>query len=700
MKMENNQDLNIAKEDDNMDSSQQLQVVKKEDVIIGDLEEMELTSKSYKIKTKKTKKFWNKTLIRIFFMIIVFYVLLLFLYPYLTNIQRINVRLMTQQNGNLGLNQNYERVDPNDKNYTYIPIVGTDDIHGNIFPKINNLKIGNETLTYKTGGLEFMTRYINILREEFGANRVLYFDGGDYYQGGIASVIFDGEIIQDYFNIIGLNGSTVGNHEFDYSRHWIESKIEKAKYKVLINNIKDNSTQQKGGALGENQETSHLYTINLENGDIIKIGVIGLSFNMKNDKKLPNTWGNRDSWDNITFYSYIEELEQESNKLRQNGASAVIALTHFGLVCNQTLAMKLDMYNISSIQGECYREDEDSVLYKLLDVLKPGILDAIIGGDTHMEMHHWEKDIPMMSVPKLAKYLNIMYLPFQKGYDGKYYLVPDQVKIEGPLPACEKIFKNYQHCDLISSKQYEEAGELINYSWHGKRIERDQMMQPIYDKYYQRYKDYAEQKIVTFQGFDKIRVDKSGDCILCNTYLDAIKEIKNADFAIINRGIFPEALVPSTLTREDFYNQMPYLDRICTIDITGEELKKIVGTVQSVGKSYYPSSSLKQTINIDDLGNKNVTKIEIYVNDEPIPIEDERVYKMASSMYVLSETSGEDFAKGESFKIIHEKAINHEIKCSDRTMDDEMAEFFKGRGTIDLSSKFNPEKPRIIEIIE
>jgi len=700
MKMENNQDLNIAKEDDNMDSSQQLQVVKKEDVIIGDLEEMELTSKSYKIKTKKTKKFWNKTLIRIFFMIIVFYVLLLFLYPYLTNIQRINVRLMTQQNGNLGLNQNYERVDPNDKNYTYIPIVGTDDIHGNIFPKINNLKIGNETLTYKTGGLEFMARYINILREEFGANRVLYFDGGDYYQGGIASVIFDGEIIQDYFNIIGLNGSTVGNHEFDYSRHWIESKIEKAKYKVLINNIKDNSTQQKGGALGENQETSHLYTINLDNGDIIKIGVIGLSFNMKNDKKLPNTWGNRDSWDNITFYSYIEELEQESNKLRQNGASAVIALTHFGLVCNQTLAMKLDMYNISSVQGECYREDEDSVLYKLLDVLKPGILDAIIGGDTHMEMHHWEKDIPMMSVPKLAKYLNIMYLPFQKGYDGKYYLVPDQVKIEGPLPACEKIFKNYQHCDLISSKQYEEAGELINYSWHGKRIERDQMMQPIYDKYYQRYKDYAEQKIVTFQGFDKIRVDKSGDCILCNTYLDAIKEIKNADFAIINRGIFPEALVPSTLTREDFYNQMPYLDRICTIDITGEELKKIVGTVQSAGKSYYPSSSLKQTINIDDLGNKNVTKIEIYVNDEPIPIEDERVYKMASSMYVLSETSGEDFAKGESFKIIHEKAINHEIKCSDRTMDDEMAEFFKGRGTIDLSSKFNPEKPRIIEIIE
>jgi 2',3'-cyclic-nucleotide 2'-phosphodiesterase (5'-nucleotidase family) len=607
---------------------------------------------------------------------------------------------MTQQNGNLGLNQNYERVDPNDKNYTYIAVVGTDDIHGNFFPKLNTIKIGNDSLSYKTGGLEFVTRYINILREEFGSNRVLYFDGGDYYQGGIASVIFDGEIMQDFFNLVGLNGSTVGNHEFDYSRDWIESKIEKAKYKVLINNIIDNSTQQKGGALGENQETSHLYEIKLENGDIIKLGVIGLSFNMKNDKKLPNTWGNRATWDNITFFNYIETLEQESNKLRQNGANAVIALTHFGLVCNQTLAMKLDMYNISSIQGECFRNDDDSVLYKLLDVLKPGILDGIIGGDTNMEMHHWEKKIPMMSVPTHARYLNIMYLPFQKGYDGKYYLVPNEVKIEGPLPACEKIFKNYQNCELISSKQYKEAGELINFSWHGKRIERDPMVQPIYDKYYSRYKEYAEQKIVTFQGFEKIKVDKSGDCILCNTYLDAIKEIKNADFAIINRGIFPEELVPCTLTREDFYNQMPYLDKICTIDITGEELKKIVGTVQSVGKAFYPTSGLKQTIKIDNSGKKTVSNIELYINDEPISIKDNKVYKMASSMYILSETSGDDFAKGEPFKIIHEKVINHEVQCSDKTIDDEMAEFFKGRGTIYLGNKVSFERPRIIKIYE
>ena len=678
-----------------MENNKNLDEVKKGDFSIADIETIRLTSKSYIVKSQIKPKFWSKSLITTIILILIFYITLLLIYPFISQIKEMMVREMSEQNGNLGLNQNYSRVKPNDKKYIYIPIVGTDDIHGNFFPKVNHIKVGDEELIYKTGGLEFVARYINILREEFGANRVLYFDGGDFYQGGMASVLFDGEIMQDFFNIIGLNGSTIGNHEFDYSRSWIESKISKAKYQTLVNNIQDNSTLKKSGALGKNHERSHLYKIKLDNGDEIKIGVIGLTFNMKNDKKMPNTWGNRNTWDNLQFFHYMTELEQESKQLRKLGASAVIALTHFGLVCNQTLAMKLDMYNKSSIQGECFREDEDSVLYKLLDNLKPGILDGIIGGDTHMEMHHWENGIPMMSVPTHARYLNIMYLPFKKDENGKYILVSDEVKIEGPLPACEKIFKNSQNCELISSKEYFEAGELINYSWHGKKIEKDKTVQPLYDKYYKKYKEYAEQSIVTFEGFDKIKVDKSGDCILCNTYLDAIADIKNADFAIINRGIFPEELVPCTLTREDFYNQMPYLDKICTVNITGEELKKIVGTVQSVGKNFYPSSNLKQSLKIGQDGKKEMVNIELYVNGELKQIEDEKIYKMASSMYVLSETSGEDFAKGDSYEIIHKKAIEKKITCSTKTIDTEMAEYFKGKGTIDLSKKVDPKKPRI-----
>ena len=602
-------------------------------------------------------------------------------------------------NGNIGLNPNYKKISPNDTNYTYIPVVGIDDVHGLFFPKINKIKVNNETLEYKTGGLEYVTRYLNILRDEFGPGRVLFFDGGDFYQGGIDSVLFDGEIMQDFYNLVGVNGSTIGNHEFDYSREWIENKVNKGNYPLLVNNIKDNSTNKIKGALGKKHDKSRLYNIKLSNGDTIKIGVIGLSFNMKNDKKMPNTWGNRDTWDNISFYPYIDKLEKESDNLRKKGAKAVLALAHFGLVCNQTLAMKLDMYNKSSIQGKCFREDDDSVMFKLTDKLKPGIIDGIIGGDTHMEMHHWENGIALMSTPTHARYINIMYLPFKKNESGEYNLVNDEIKIEGPLPACEKIFENYQNCELISSKQYlTEAGKLIDFSWRGKKIEKDNTVEEIYNKYYEKYKKYAEQDIVSFEGFDKIKVDKSGDCILCNTYLDAIVGIKQADFAIINRGIFPEELVPGTLTRAEFYNQMPYLDKICTVSVTGKELKDIVETVQSLGKGFYPSSNLKQTIKIDKDGKKTVTNVELYVNGTLTQIDENKNYKMASSLFVLSETSGEDFAKGKAYEVIHKKAVDKEVTCSNKTIDEEMSKYFKGKGVIDLSNKVDKDKPRIFII--
>ena len=646
----------------------------------------------------KLKKRYKIILIISIIILIIFIVIISckYFYDYYLN----DIKEKNEINGNIGLNPNYKKVNPKDENYIYIPIVGTDDIHGNFFPKINNLNLGSKIVTYKTGGLEYIAKYINILREEFGANRVLYFDGGDMYQGGIDSVLFNGEIILEYFNLIGLNGSTIGNHEYDYSRQWIENKIKNSNHKTLINNIMDKSNNKTNGALGQNHETSHLYEIKLVNNDIIKIGVIGLTFNMNNDKKIPNSWGNKHSWDNITFYAYIHGLEEESNKLRKKGANAVIALTHFGIVCNQTEAMKLDIYNRTSKQSKCDRNDEDSALYKLLDVLKPGIIDAIIAGDSHMETHHWENNIPIISTLTHARYLNILYLPFKKSKDGKYILENNEIKIEGPIPACEKIFKNYQNCELISSKEYLDAGELINFSWHGKKIEKDPIVQPLYNKYYQKYNEYAEKSIITFEGFDKIKVDKSGDCILGNTYIDAVADIAKADFAIINKGIFPEELIPGTLTRADFYNQMPYLDRICTVNLTGIEVKKIINTVQVFGRYFYPTSKLRQTIKIDKSGNKNLTNLEILINGKYEQFDDNKLYKMASSKYILSETSGEDFAKGDAFKIINKKFIDKKIQCSNITIDLDISKYFEGKGILDLSKKVDPKNPRIIKIYE
>ena len=119
-----------------MESNKQSQVIARGDyIVIGDLEEMQFTSKVYSIKPKSSKKCNNSSLVAIFFVIFTFYLSILVLYPFFKNIRSRLVRQMSELNGNVGLNQNYKTINPRDKNYTYIPIVGTDDIHGYFFSK-------------------------------------------------------------------------------------------------------------------------------------------------------------------------------------------------------------------------------------------------------------------------------------------------------------------------------------------------------------------------------------------------------------------------------------------------------------------------------------------------------------------------------------------------------------------------------------
>ena len=403
-----------------------------------------------KNKEKENLKNSSKTLryALIISIIIIFLILVLLCYYNKNPIKEnkiknnINNLLSNKEEIKYKIDSNYERVSSKDEKYIYIPIISTNDFHGKFFPEIKELNINSKKIEYKMGGLEYISKYITTLRNEFGENKVLYFDSGDQYFLSNETVFFKGKNILDFLNTIGLNGTTLGNHEFLYKRKWLENIIKKSKYPYLINNIRDIVTNKTEKALGDNQLNSYLYEIKLNNNerDVIKIGVIGITMTLGEDKRFYNI-GNRKTWENITFESHFFNLEQESNKLKSKGANAVLLLSHIGLLCYQlNETNKLGMYTKYSKQSEC-QHDGNSLLYDFVQGLKPGIIDAIIGGDTHNNVHHWLKDIPIMISRGRTNYLNIMYLPFKKE-GNNYKLINDQIKIEGPLPSCEKIFKN------------------------------------------------------------------------------------------------------------------------------------------------------------------------------------------------------------------------------------------------------------------
>ena len=65
-----------------------------------------------------------------------------------------------------------------------------------------------------------------------------------------------------------------------------------------------------------------------------------------------------------------------------------------------------------------------------------------------------------------------MYLPFEPN---TLTLIRDEIKIEAPLPVCEKIFTNIKRCPQgLAQSQIEAAGELTQFTFHGVLIEKEQ----------------------------------------------------------------------------------------------------------------------------------------------------------------------------------------------------------------------------------
>ena len=650
----------------------------------------------------------NKTFINIIFILIFAFFLLFFIYS----------NIITKYNNTKGINNNqlknfkqekysidshYEKITPKNKDYIYIPIISTNDFHGKFFPELNKININNKKIEYKTGGLEYIAKYINILKKEFGNNRVLYFDSGDQYFLSNETVLFDGKNILDFLNTIGLNGTTLGNHEYLYKKSWIENIIKKAKFPYLINNIRDITNNKTNHVLGNNNRNSYLYEIKINNKDIIKIGVIGITMQIGEDKRFYNI-GNRQTWNNIIFESHYYNLEQESNKLKSQGANAVILLSHIGLLCNDlNETNKLNMYNKNTKQSEC-QHDGNSLLYEFIKKLKPGLIDAIIGGDTHNNVHHWIDNIPIMISKGKAKYLNIMYLPFKKR-DNKYILINDQIKIEGPLPSCDKIFKYLNHCDKIEINDLnilkEKNLELINYYWRGKKIGKDIQTNALFDKYYNIYKKTENKKLAKIIGFkDEIKIELNGDCILGNLILDIIKNITNSDISIVNFWMFQHHLSYGDLSLLDFIRLMPRENYLCITEIKGKEIKKMIRAVQKGERGFQPTSGLKQYVKLDHKNkSKEIVDIKLYNKKNEIEkIDDDKIYILSSNNFVLSEFCEYEFAVKDSLDVIKDLVNKGKIKCSKEKAYVEIMHYFKNKGIIDINKDVDMTKKRIVFI--
>jgi 2',3'-cyclic-nucleotide 2'-phosphodiesterase (5'-nucleotidase family) len=559
---------------------------------------------------------------------------------------------------------NYEFPKPENESsseYT-IAIFGTNDIHGAVFPiTITHLKTKEN---YLYGGLEYLAGYINILKGDW-KERFLWLDAGDQFQGAIESKISNGTIMMDFYNNMHVNASAIGNHEFDWGTEFLVNKLKSADFGYLASNIFQKSTADY--SFLPNTKHTKMFKV----GDI-NLGVIGLT-------TIETNFTSTGDFTDIGFAEYRDIIIKLSKGLREAGAKAVILLSHVGTGCRIDVSAKYELMirTKETKQITCEVESKTFELNKLIESLDEGVIDAVLGGHMHEIVHHFIKGVPVSISINGGYYSHVTYLTFDRKTKK---LIRDKIKLEGPLPSCEKIFNTTKRCSFIPEDEASNSDTLAQYTFHNKAVVKEEILSPIFYKYWDSIKQYKE-----VIGLTEIEMTKAifKETSVGNMLADCLRKLSNADFAVINIGIIRTNWYPGNIMIESVWNMFPFENRIHKVDVTGEELIKMFEILQKGLKALYQVSNLTMDISLSPHWRMIDGSLKTFDGNL---IELKKTYTLATSNFLLN--GGDDFKD-----IVSWYTPRNEVDFG--LIRDNMIKFVKSVGSIKQDTFYDPKRRRL-----
>ncbi len=237
-----------------------------------------------------------------------------------------------------GLNSHAQSVLQNEKGFTKLTILYTNDQHSRIEPfPLNDAKYPGE------GGFAKRASLIEKIKAE--DKNVLLLDAGDIFQGTPYFNYFHGEIEYKLMSLMGYDAVTFGNHDFDMGCENIIKQMPNATFDFINCNYDFSDT-----VLSKNKK---ILPYKIYKKGSLKIGILGVGIDLENLVDIKYTKGIIYN-DPITNANKIASILKNDEK-----CDYVICLSHLGY--------KYDTSKISDI-----------VLAE-----KTKNIDLIIGGHTH-----------------------------------------------------------------------------------------------------------------------------------------------------------------------------------------------------------------------------------------------------------------------------------------------------------------------------
>lgn len=407
--------------------------------------------------------------------------------------------------------------------------------------------------------------------------RTLVMGGGDLYQGTPISNVLTGVSVQKALSAMGMEVTTLGNHEFDWTLDKVmNTTMTGAKYSVVCSNVYDKATGKR---------VFEPYKIIEKDG--VKIGIIGaITLDTINGSVLAA---------NIAPYN-VTDIAKEVNSLvsevKAKGADVVLALIHEG--SNAT--------------------DTTNSTGKIFDITKQLVgVDAVFGGHSHTTVTAKATNgIPVYIGNNAGK--GFIDAKMTIGADGKPSFICDAT--------------SYFATDNDKATGYKAATPVQEPAV--KAVVDDAIAQvgPTFNEV------IGNTTIALSRTQD---VAPYGESQLGNWNADVIRTEVGADVGFQNNGGIRTDIAAGDVNVGAVYTLMPFDNEICTTNMTKAQLKVVLEQAFADGGKGVQLSGIKVTY---DAARKSLDRVTEITRADGKAISDTEVLKIATNDFMMTGGDG------------------------------------------------------------
>ena len=488
----------------------------------------------------------------------------------------------------------------------HLTLIGTNDIHGWIYPQKARLPDGTEL---SEGGLAVFAGYLAVLRQK-NPGGTLLLDAGDMFQGTLASNLTEGAVVIDAMNRLGYAAAALGNHDFDYGPVGpspvalgpgedplgaLKARLKQARFPILASNVSDESTGQRPGWL---QGTTLLEVKG------VRIGIIGLA-----TPSTPNVT-NPVNVQTLRFGALAPEAQSAARSLREkHGAELVFAVVHAGGKC----ARWQDPRDLSSC------DVDDGEIFEMLGSLPPRTLDAVVAGHTHAPLAHFINGVPVIETWGLGRYFSIIELAVDSV---KHRVQEAKTRIVPGIPICELVDQKLQTCEARRLKDRTDV-TLVPATFLGEPIRPDEEIARLIAPPLSRVAEVQDRPLGIVTQAPLTR-NYEAESPLGTALADALREREKADVAILNPGGLRADLRAGQLRYGDVYEVLPFDNTVATLTLTAEELRRLLVAAYGARKGVFQISGLRVQLS----SCPGETRLRSYTLENGKPVQFDRTYKV------------------------------------------------------------------------